>query len=197
MGWLIYFCPFVRLFEFVAGALAAKLYLTLGTRARMPLSARIVFVAALAWCVAAIFVAPVSENRAFGFLGPNFLFAPALAPILVLCCTYETPLSRMLSSRPALFAGEISYSVYIWSFAILTLISIGSSPAVGSLASLSNSGLRLAAVVFLTTALAYGSYLLVEMPSRRAIRAMLSGRPRVRQQARSLATSERTAVHPS
>jgi peptidoglycan/LPS O-acetylase OafA/YrhL len=176
VGWITYFCPFVRVLEFVAGALAAKAYLKIGARSKMTVPVRIAFGLSIAWCAAVMLVPYLAENPYFGLLASNFLFAPGVAPLMLLCCVYDTPLSRALSSRPMLFAGDISYSVYIWSFSALTLISLGATPVAGSLASLGNSALRLASAIFLTTIVAYGSYHLVEMPSRRSIRAILIGR---------------------
>jgi peptidoglycan/LPS O-acetylase OafA/YrhL len=174
--WITYFCPFVRVLEFVAGALAAKAYLKIGARSKMTVPVRIAFSLSIAWCAAVILVPYITQNPYLGRLSSNFLFAPAVASLMLLCCVYDTPLSRALSSRPMLLAGDISYSVYIWSFSALTLLSLGATPVAGSLASLGNSALRLASAIFLTTIVAYGSYHLVEMPSRRSIRALLTGR---------------------
>ncbi len=173
-GWIIYFAPGVRWFEFAAGALAAKVYLSSSARPTMPITSRIGLGVAIAWCLAVIVVGKITSGHLLGNIVTNFLFAPALVTIILVCCVYDLPVSRALSSRPLLFAGETSYSVYIWSFSALTLLAATATPGADSFAAYANSALRVVASVFLTTVLGSGSYLLVEMPSRRAIRRWLS-----------------------
>jgi peptidoglycan/LPS O-acetylase OafA/YrhL len=170
-GWVIYFSPYVRVLEFIAGMLAAQSYLLLNQRMHIPFPAWVVLAACISWCGAVVFVGWVTETPTLANIAPNFIFAPALAPLLLCCCLYDTWLSRALSSRPLVFVGEISYSVYTWSFLVLTML--GSNNAAPASF---NSTSRLIVSIVLTTIFAYGSYLLIEAPARRWLRLALMRR---------------------
>lgn len=169
-AWIVYFCPYLRFLEFVAGALAAKAYMSAIPAGRSG-TARIGLALCVGWCGAVILVPAVSENWLIGNLISNFIFAPAIALLLYLCCRHETLLSRALSSRPLQFAGEISYSVYIWCWSIMTLLDHSFVSATPSPLAYLNSSFKLAVVSIVTTLLAYGSYRLIEIPTRRWIRS--------------------------
>jgi peptidoglycan/LPS O-acetylase OafA/YrhL len=171
-GWMVYFSPLVRLPEFIMGMLAAKAYAAMSRRPQNPATARIVIGASLAWCAAAV-VFSAAKAPFIGPLMPNFMFAPAIAPLLLYCCLHDGLLSRAMSSKPLLFAGQISYSVYIWSWSALTLLGPSfASPEPSALAYF-NSGVKLMACIGFTTVFAYGSYLLIEAPARAYLRARL------------------------
>jgi peptidoglycan/LPS O-acetylase OafA/YrhL len=81
----------------------------------------------------------------------------------------------MLSSRPLQFMGDISYSVYVWSFFVLDALTNTFKSAEPSIEGIVNSALRVGVAVGLTTVFAYGSFVLIENPSRRWLRAVLTG----------------------
>ena len=171
-GWIIYFSPLVRLPEFIMGMLAAKAYAAMSGRPQNPAIARIVIGVSVAWCAAAVVV---SASRApfIGSLMSNFMFAPAIAPLLLYCCLYDGALSRAMSSKPLLFAGQISYSVYIWSWSALTLLGPSFVSQQPSALAYFNSGVKFMACIAFATVFAYGSYLLIEAPARAYLRAKL------------------------
>jgi peptidoglycan/LPS O-acetylase OafA/YrhL len=172
-GWIVYFSPYVRLPEFIMGMLAAKAYATMSERRPSPRVANIVIGVCLAWCAALIGLSALSTVPFIGLLTSNFIFAPALAPLLLFCCLHDGVVSRTLSSRPLMFAGEISYSVYIWSWSALGLLGPLYVSAAPSALAYFNSGVKIALCLGYTTIFAYGSYLLIEAPARRFIRAKL------------------------
>jgi peptidoglycan/LPS O-acetylase OafA/YrhL len=172
-GWIVYFSPYVRLPEFIMGMLAAKAYATMSERRPSPRVANVVIGVCFAWCAAVIGLSAPSTVSFIGLLLPNFAFAPALALLLLFCCLHDGMVSRTLSGRPLMFAGEISYSVYIWSWSALTLLAplfVSASP---SALAYFNSGFKILACVGYATVFAYGSYLLIEAPARRYLRAKL------------------------
>ncbi|MET0211035.1 MAG: acyltransferase, partial [Burkholderiaceae bacterium] len=87
----------------------------------------------------------------------------ALLPLLCALSIGPHPLGgvrAVLESRPALFFGAISYSLYLYHFLGLTLVRLiwpGTSP-----------GLRLALAAALGLSMAIVSYLIIETPLRRA-----------------------------
>jgi peptidoglycan/LPS O-acetylase OafA/YrhL len=178
--WISYFSPYTRILEFVCGLLAAKAYSAIGPQRVLPMGAWLGIIVGLAWCAAVIFIGKLTFNRFLPNIQANIIFAPALAILILLSCVYRTPLSRLLSSWPLVFAGEISYSVYVWSFAVLGLLVNNFASLAPSPEAFINSTIKVMVCVALTTTFAYGSYLLIEAPSRRWIRAVLS-RPWLRQ----------------
>jgi peptidoglycan/LPS O-acetylase OafA/YrhL len=173
--WLDYFCPYLRLLEFISGVLAAKVYRMSNSGGPAPISARLVMPLALVWCGAVILVSRLTANPILENVLSNFIFAPALAALMVSLCQYESGLSRLLSSRPAMFLGEISYSIYIWSFFVMTMTTSFYVSATASTLAYVNSVVKMMVIVGLTIVFAYGSYALIEAPSRRKIREILGG----------------------
>jgi peptidoglycan/LPS O-acetylase OafA/YrhL len=171
--WIIYYSPLTRLCDFIVGMLAAKVFVEVPAPSRPVPSAMIILLAAPLWCAAVLLLNPITDNPVLTDIKRNFIFSPALGALLVCLCRYETRLSRTLASRPFLFAGEISYSVYVWSFGVLTMLAAAFvSPAPSPLAFLSSS-IKMLACVGVTTVFAYGSYLMIETPCRRWLRAFL------------------------
>ena len=70
---------------------------------------------------------------------------------------------------PAVFLGEISYSIYIWSFFVMTMITSFYVSAEKSALAYANSVVKVFVIVGLTIVFGYGSYALIEAPSRRKI----------------------------
>jgi peptidoglycan/LPS O-acetylase OafA/YrhL len=170
-GWFTYIAPYVRVFEFIVGVLAARCYLADRGGGPAPPAVRIAMAAALAWCAAIVVVTPLTDNALLYDVAENFLFAPAMAVVMLAVCRHETYLTRLLSSPLALFLGEISYSIYIWSF-----IAIGVAEGLlhhkeTSFAAYGNAAMKVVLISALTIIFAYGSYHLIEVPSRRWIRA--------------------------
>ena len=110
------------------------------------------------------------------FLHSGGLLLVSLATCLVLAAAAHpspTPVQRLLSARPLVALGLVSYGVYLWHWPVFVAV----TPA---RTGLSGPGLLIARVV-LTLVAATLSYLLVERPARRvdlsgldpAIRALL------------------------
>jgi peptidoglycan/LPS O-acetylase OafA/YrhL len=174
-AWFSYYSPYLRLLEFLAGVLVAKSYQVHESGGRAPVAAWFVMVVALAWCAAVIFDGAITSKAFLGYILPSFIFAPVLAPLMLCLCRYESSLSRLLASRPAVFLGEISYSIYIWSFFVMTMMTSFYVSAEKSALAYANSVVKMIVIVGLTIVFAYGSYALIEAPSRRWIREILGG----------------------
>jgi peptidoglycan/LPS O-acetylase OafA/YrhL len=168
--WFYYFSPYVRVFEFIVGVLTARCFLAGKRGGPVPVTAHIVIGLALAWCAAVILVSRLTQNAALENIASNFAPAPAIAAVMLSVCRYDTWLTRLLSRPLALFLGEISYSIYIWSFVALMVVSGLLHHAEPSMAAYGNAFLRVVLICGLTIVFAYGSYHLIEVPSRRWIR---------------------------
>jgi len=71
--------------------------------------------------------------------------------------------------------GDISYSVYTWSFFMMAMLSGYYRSDTWSAEAALNSTIKVGVIAGLTTVIAYGSYLLIEVPARRWLRAALGG----------------------
>jgi peptidoglycan/LPS O-acetylase OafA/YrhL len=173
--WFSYYSPYLRLLEFLAGVLAAKAYNSQAAGGVVPVSAWLFMVCALLWCATVIADDALTANTVLGTILSNFIYAPVLAPLMLCLCRYESGLSRLLSSRPAVFLGEISYSIYIWSFFVMTMLSSYFVSKEESALAYLNSTVKALVTIALTVVFAYGSYRLIEAPSRRWLRQALAG----------------------
>ena len=178
--WLIYFDPPLRLLEFTAGMLAANAYITHVVnpdRGRKSVAIAVVLSIAVLYCLSLISFGGTTETGyVLKNIISNFAFAPALSALLLCVCLSRNWLHRVLSTGPFQFMGDISYSVYMWSFLVLRLFPPKPVEADfkwrDAMPALWDTGLEIA----LTTLLAYGSYHLVEAPARKWVRVALMGR---------------------
>jgi len=177
-AWVVYFAPYIRVLEFICGMLAAQTYLWLQTSPRTPVLARVASAGGLLWCGFVVFFGQLLEGNPVGSILSNFIFASALAPILIDCARQESTLSRLLSSRLLVFVGEISLSVYVFSFYVIMIFAGRLAPGAAFGGVDVNSVVKVGMIVALTTVFAYGSYSLIEVPSRAWLLRVL-GRPDV------------------
>jgi peptidoglycan/LPS O-acetylase OafA/YrhL len=182
--WLVYFSPYCRIFEFIAGILTARLYLSLRDA---PVGAREAKIAGVVAMGCGYFIAAsvmsarnwtVQESFSFyDFIRPNLWNMPASVFLVFYVTRYESALRRLLSSRLAVAGGDASYSIYLLHFFILSHL----YQPTRELSALSALELivRMAIYLLLTVAVAYGAYRVVEMPARLWIRAAFDRRQKV------------------
>ncbi len=172
-GWVTYFSPFTRVFDFFAGVLAARAYMCVRDRMRtINKTEYFVLILMVILCLLLIAFDPL-RNTTFAVLLSNFLYTPPLAISIFLLSRFQTMFSRLLTSRLLLFIGEISYSVYLLGFMIITALAasyVNNRPT--SMAYI-NSSIKVFSIVLLATFFAYGSYNLFEKPSRKFMRNLL------------------------
>ncbi|HWB48167.1 MAG TPA: acyltransferase [Stellaceae bacterium] len=182
--WLLYLSPYCRLPEFIGGVLTCQLFL-LSRRQRSLLDR--VRPAALGLVGIAVMAVLYAQFRYFGEHDPwyaadhftygafivnlhqNFLFAPCCYALIFSLACGGWALARALSSRPALFCGDVSYSTYLsheMVLAKLHQLGVDASATVPYLA-------VLLAIVYVVSWLLYS---LVEMPAKGLLRTLLSNR---------------------
>lgn len=144
-----------------------------------PHQVRYILIASLGWIVTVVLIvrAPLAFGFALSNILPNFIFAPAIAAAMLMVCRYDTALGRVLSAPTMLFLGEISYSIYIWSIVAMTVTDGLLHHAEQSIAAYVNATMKIVLLCGLTIVMAYGSYLLIEVPSRRWLRQRLEWKP--------------------
>lgn len=178
-GWITYFSPFTRIFDFLAGVLAARAYMNIRDWSREINSTEsIIMMLMLLWCLAVIFFDPLSSTK-YSILLSNFIYTPPLAVLIFLLSRFQTKLSLLLSSRPLLFIGEISYSVYLLGFMIMTALGASYVNHRPTTMAYINSSIKVFSIMVFATFIAYGCYNLFEKPSRKYLRNLLMPKGRV------------------
>jgi len=116
--WLLYVSPYLRIGEFVLGALTAQLYAAL--QRRDVTRRENVFGGALFWAAALSVLlvnyleySPDVPMTIFRKMNMNFGLAPSVALLVFCAARYRGAASRLLTSRPAIALGEASYSIYL------------------------------------------------------------------------------------
>ncbi len=74
--WLVYFCPYLRLLEFISGVLAAKIYRMRKSSGPAPISARLVIFLGIGMVWRSDFCKPADRQPDFGNRTPKFHFRP-------------------------------------------------------------------------------------------------------------------------
>jgi len=124
--WLLYFSPYLRLGEFVLGALAAQLYTQLrSVRVSMLENSvgAVGFVAAAASAVTVTYVeySPNVGTTILREMNMNFALAPSAALLIFCAARYRGAIFRPLTCRPVMVLGEASYSIYLVHLVILAV----------------------------------------------------------------------------
>jgi len=177
--WLAYFSPYIRVFEFLLGCLCASIYLKLGapSAAEERIGAwltggAIAAIVVLQWLMFGV-VSDAAWHRILLGLHMNFGFAPMAAVLIFCCARYRTAISRLLSGRLVVLAGEASYSLYLLHLIIIAKFSAG-LPLVTSPQTALGAIVQLALVVATSIGLSLVTWTLIEVPARRWIRRVMT-----------------------
>jgi peptidoglycan/LPS O-acetylase OafA/YrhL len=178
--WFAFYSPYVRVFEFLLGCIAAACFVSLSQTAPSRAEARygrLIQALALA-SVLAIVAVRTSEEVPIGwnirnfvdFLANNYLYAGPFAVLLFCACRYSTAFSTFLSLRPIVLGGELSYSIYMLHWPLVLQFAPGRPPFDPNIGDYALFLCRCAAFMSLTIVASYGTYRLIEVPGRRYIR---------------------------
>ena len=133
--WLLYFSPYLRMGEFILGALIAQTYVQLRNVKVAAWENSIgtaIFFLAAASVIAVTFLeySPDVGINIFRKMNMNFALAPSAALLIFCAARYRNAASWLLTSRPAVALGEASYSIYLVHYVVYaTAIKlIGSGP---------------------------------------------------------------------
>lgn len=177
--WAFYFSPYSRITEFILGVFACAIFFGLQDRAitrRELLLGRLLgagAVAALLILHILMFGPGRQSHPLLAQFHMCFGYAIPVAVLMFCLARYGGALARILSARPVLLIGEISYSMYLLHMTVIAWL--GNH---GLMQWAVGSGLRAAAAIGLITAsiicLSLISYRLVERPARDWFRKTLS-----------------------
>ena len=171
MQWLTYYSPYLHVGQFLAGCFAAMIYQNRADAKIGPGERKAV--AILFWLSAAgltcapvlLFLQPRFASWAFSIeIAVRLIEIAGFSIIFVAASRYGH--ARWLSSRAMIVGGECSYSMYLLHPFLIRLAMIGKAEEPG----VAEFMLRLGLFVAIATAVAWISYMLIEVPSRRWLR---------------------------
>jgi peptidoglycan/LPS O-acetylase OafA/YrhL len=174
MQWLTYYSPYLHISQFLAGCIAAMIYFRLETVAVSERQRRLV--TTLFWfAIAGLLAAPVAL-----YFHPVFAAHPLWIEIgvrldevvcfsVILVGTSRYGLAHFLGSRPMVFGGECSYSIYLLHPFLIRFAMIGKSET----PPLPEFIFRLCLFVAIATAVAWLTYRIIEAPARAWLRRVL------------------------
>ena len=175
LGWQGFLTPtghwlhatlFGRFPEFALGAFAA--FVHRDPRFAGWVTPRRGFLAALA-CFAAIGACLAGKEAAGPRLSLALTYGVAVlaAALILALCAPDNPLHRALSTRAAVFAGRISYGLYLVQLTVMMNPLLALTDRLGHL--------RVPVLYLLTSAFCAATYAAIEVPARRAIVRRLGG----------------------
>jgi peptidoglycan/LPS O-acetylase OafA/YrhL len=125
--WLLYFSPYLRIGEFILGALVAQFYVQLQARKATAVENTLgnaIFIAA----VGSVFVisyfayGPGIAMNVFEKMDMNFALAPSAALLIFCAARYRSAVSRLLNTPAAIALGDASYSIYLVHLGVLLAV---------------------------------------------------------------------------
>jgi hypothetical protein len=177
--WLLYASPYLRIGEFVLGAMTAQLYVALQrrdvTRRENALGAALFWAAALS-VLLVIYVeySPDVPMTIFRKMNMNFALAPSVALLVFCAARYQSAASRLLTSRPAIALGEASYSIYlVHSIVLISAVKLTGNVVHGT----AYNVVKLIALMAIVVAISLLLYAYYEAPARSWLRRRWRSRP--------------------
>ena len=176
--WLLYVSPYLRIGEFVVGALTAQLYVAL--RRRDVTRRENAFGGAMFWAAAVSVLlvnyleySPDVAMTIFRKMNMNFALAPSVALLVFCAARYQGAASRLLTSRPAIALGEASYSIYL----VHSIVLIAAVKLTGGVAhGVAYNVMELIVLMTIVVAISLVLYAYYEAPARRLLRGRWSKR---------------------
>jgi peptidoglycan/LPS O-acetylase OafA/YrhL len=183
-GWLVYFSPYFRIFEFLLGCLCADLIMKLdgtvaGTGAACTTFALLVLIASFLLLYPFWDLLPLSSYSISAFR-MCFGLAPFLAYLIFCCARYDNVITRALSAPRLLLCGEASYSLYLLHPMVLDAFRFESADSVISPGVLGGNVLHLILALLTAVGLSLVTWQIIEVPARRRIRRLLIDRAKQR-----------------
>ena len=172
--WLLYFSPYLRIGEFILGALVAQFYVQLqarkATAVENTLGNAVFIVAAGSVFVISYFAyGPGIAMNVFEKMDMNFALAPSAALLIFCAARYRSAVSRLLNTPAAIALGDASYSIYLVHLGVLLAVAWLTGSAGRGLVFDSMRLVVLVAAIIVLSMLVYRFY---EAPAREWLRRL-------------------------
>lgn len=125
--WLLYFSPYLRIGEFILGAIVAQFYLQLHARKPAPIETAFgnaIFIAATAsvFVISYFAYGPGIAVNVFEKMDMNFALGPPAALLIFCAARYRNAVSQLLNTSVAIALGDASYSIYLVHLGVLLAV---------------------------------------------------------------------------
>jgi peptidoglycan/LPS O-acetylase OafA/YrhL len=170
--WLSYVSPYLRIGEFVLGAMTAQLYVALQrrdvTRRENAFGGALFWAAALSvLLVTYVEYSPDVAMTILRKMNLNFALAPSVALLVFCAARYQSAASRLLMSRPAIALGEASYSIYlVHSIVLISAVKLTGNAVHG----IAYNVVKLIVLMTIVVAISLLLYVYYEAPARSWLR---------------------------
>jgi peptidoglycan/LPS O-acetylase OafA/YrhL len=167
--WLTFYSPYLRIFEFLIGALTAHLLISRRDTMVSLIESRMVHVLAVAslFMIASTFVPKANQTASLSMFFASTGYYPWIAALMYACARLEGSwVDRFFSWKPFVQLGEWSYSIYLFHIFIYHAVSATSVDP-------SMLVVRALATVVTVFVCAFLLYTFVEMPGRKRMRSWL------------------------
>ncbi|SAL06135.1 acyltransferase [Caballeronia calidae] len=174
-SWLVYYCPYGRCFEFFAGMGIAEIWLARRQRGASKLADRLGLLAGIGGLtyIGASFLSEIAFSipRLFEGTATHFFYVAAVPPTIYFVSRERGMATKLLSLKPLLFVGEISYSLYLVHTVAFPLFTVPSTVDIAMHAPMLAG--RCIAFVAITMVFSPLLYWALEKPARTAIMQLL------------------------
>lgn len=193
--WLMYFSPYVRLFEFLLGCLCASIYVKFGNPpsrfeewcGAWLTAGAVVAVAAMHWLMFGV-ETNAPWHIVFQGMHMNFGFAPFLGILIFCCARYRNAIVRLLAAPALVLCGEASYSLYLLHLVVIGAFGLQASmlgslrvhalgyedSVIGSLRDALMLTVQMGVVIAISVGLSLVAWSVIEVPARRWIRRIMT-----------------------
>ncbi|ODP31249.1 acyltransferase [Pandoraea sp. ISTKB] len=168
--WLVYYSPYGRFFEFLAGIGIAEIWLSSqghSQSARARLISRVLGLIAMAYIVGSVFDRSLYDlPELFGGYRLFSGYAIALPLAIYAICQSRNLLGKLASAAPLLLLGEISYSLYMLHGNLFPLFRVSAGDLAAKTPEMIWKSAAFLVILFVSSWLVYRYF---EMPARRWI----------------------------
>lgn len=166
--WLTYFSPYVRIIEFVLGAIAASMFLLTRERTTPCFGTlRMLAVGVLVIGLHTLIYSPYWAY-AYGLMVSSILYAPLIAVLVYMAAAYRNRIGGFLSSSAIVRLGEASYSIYLLHLPIVSMFRQGMAGQ--ELVDYMLQGMRVLATILVIFIIGRGTYIVYELPAQSWLR---------------------------
>ena len=183
--WANYFCPYVRISEFVLGCIVSQLYIHLAGRPVSEKERRF----GVCLLILGIISVPTISYLEYSSVSPlihslrsNYGLAPSAGLIVFTAARYPHSIARFLNLRALLILGEASYSIYMLHYLVFSAIESSSGQTIPpTFWPVLYAVVRFVCALSLVLLIALGSHSFLETPSRKFLRSLLPANATLRQ----------------
>lgn len=173
LQWIAYYSPFTHVSAFFAGCIVGK-HLLFQKSSKFDTLGKIwVWISLGIYITILVFVTPPDSQhplKVWDLPKHGMLYAPFIASLVLVLSKYQNYITKFLSCGFCQLFGETSYSIYLLHPLVAGLFAMNASNSISD----PGQWIKLLVIISFTLIISYGTYSLIEVPSRRWLRNALS-----------------------